>query len=172
MPLNMSELGLNIIQFISNLYVGVFLWIAGLVSIPCMLEKELYLPTLLYISDELAPRLIQSISCNVRNRNKALKRLCGPRIPQNHNFLKTEKNHPKRKTQKRLIICQNLRYAQRSLIHREALFSGGQRILLIHWEAWFPPSFLRQNQPKTSKTKMFKFETTSFHYFSPRIPNL
>ena len=40
MPLNVSELGLNIIQFISNLYVGVFLYIGGLVSIPCMLEKD------------------------------------------------------------------------------------------------------------------------------------
>ena len=40
MPLSVSELGLNIIQFISNLYVGVFLTIAGLVSIPCMLEKD------------------------------------------------------------------------------------------------------------------------------------
>ena len=40
MPLNVSELGLNIIQFISNLYVGVFLYVGGLVAIPCMLEKE------------------------------------------------------------------------------------------------------------------------------------
>ena len=40
MPLNVFELGLNIIQSISNLYVGVFLWIAVLVSIPCMLEKD------------------------------------------------------------------------------------------------------------------------------------
>ena len=40
MPLSVSELGLNIIQFISNLYVGVFLWIAGLMSNPCMREKD------------------------------------------------------------------------------------------------------------------------------------
>ena len=40
MPLYVSELGLNIIQFISNLYVSVFLYIAGVVSIPCMLEKD------------------------------------------------------------------------------------------------------------------------------------
>ena len=40
MPLNVSELGLNIIQFILNLYVGVFLWIGGLASISCMLEKD------------------------------------------------------------------------------------------------------------------------------------
>ena len=39
MPLNVSELGQNIIQFISNLYVGVFLLIGGLVSISFMLEK-------------------------------------------------------------------------------------------------------------------------------------
>ena len=35
-----------------------------------------YLPTLLCISDDLAPRLIQSIRCNVRNRKKSLKQLC------------------------------------------------------------------------------------------------
>ena len=40
MPLNVSELGLNIIRLISNIYVGVFLQIGGLVSIPCMLEKD------------------------------------------------------------------------------------------------------------------------------------
>ena len=40
MPLKVSELGLNIIQFISNLYVGVFLYVGGLVSILCMLEKD------------------------------------------------------------------------------------------------------------------------------------
>ena len=40
MSLNVPELGLNIIQFISNLYVSVFLQIAGLVSIPWMLEKD------------------------------------------------------------------------------------------------------------------------------------
>ena len=39
MPLNVSELGLKIIQLILNLYVGVFLMIAGLMSIPSMLEK-------------------------------------------------------------------------------------------------------------------------------------
>ena len=40
MPISVSELGLKIIQFISNLYVGVFLYKGGLVSIPCMLEKD------------------------------------------------------------------------------------------------------------------------------------
>ena len=40
MALNVSEWGLNLIQFISNLYVGVFLKIAGLVSISFMLEKD------------------------------------------------------------------------------------------------------------------------------------
>ena len=39
MPLNVCELGLNLIQFILNVYVCVFLSIAGLVSIPSMLEK-------------------------------------------------------------------------------------------------------------------------------------
>ena len=54
---------------------------------------------------------------------------------------------------------------------------------LIHREAQFPTCFVRQNQPKKHnffclaildhfKTKMFKSETTSYHYFSPRIPNL
>ena len=54
----------------------------------------------------------------------------GPRIPQNPIFLKIGKNHQKRKTQKRLEICQNQRYAldQRSLIHPEAWFPGGPRI--------------------------------------------
>ena len=36
----MPELALNIIKFILNLYVGVFLYISGLVSMPCMLEKD------------------------------------------------------------------------------------------------------------------------------------
>ena len=40
MALNVSELGLNIIQFILNLNVDVFLQLAGLVPIPCMLEKD------------------------------------------------------------------------------------------------------------------------------------
>ena len=54
---------------------------------------------------------------------------------------------------------------------------------LIHQEAWFPPCFVGQNQPKKTiffclaifnhfQTKMFKSETTSINYFSPRIPNL
>ena len=30
----------NLIQFVINLYVSVFLYIGGLVSIPCMLEKD------------------------------------------------------------------------------------------------------------------------------------
>ena len=49
---------------------------------------------------------------------------------------------------------------------------------LIHREAWFPPCFVRHNQQKKQnflyhfQTKMFKYETTSFYYFTPRIPNL
>ena len=51
---------------------------------------------------------------------------------------------------------------------------------LIHREAWFPPCFVRQNQPffccclailDHFQTKLFKSETT-FHYLSPRILNL
>ena len=90
MPLNVSELGLSIIQFISNLYVGVFLWIRGLVSIPCMLVKDCDgnpISTLLCISDDLAPMQIQSISCNVRNRKKKLWNSCGGE------GLKTKDNH-------------------------------------------------------------------------------
>ena len=41
-----------------------------------VMGPHLYLPTLLWISVDLAPRLIQSISRNVRNKKKALKRLC------------------------------------------------------------------------------------------------
>ena len=54
---------------------------------------------------------------------------------------------------------------------------------LIHQEAWFPPCFERQNQQKKNvffgagildhfQTIMFQSETTSFYYFSPRIPNI
>ena len=84
MPLNLSELGLNIIQFISNLYGGVFLQIAGLVSIPGMLEIDCngnpistFPPCYAFqmIFTALAPRLIQSISRNVHNKNRALKQL-------------------------------------------------------------------------------------------------
>ena len=40
MPLSVSELGLNLIQLISNLYVGVLLQITDLMFNPCMLEKD------------------------------------------------------------------------------------------------------------------------------------
>ena len=84
MPQNTSELGLNIIQFIANLYGGVVLYIAGLVSIPCMLGKDcngnpISTFPLCYafqmIFTVLAPRLIQSISRNVHKKNRALKGL-------------------------------------------------------------------------------------------------
>ena len=49
---------------------------------------------------------------------------------------------------------------------------------LTHQEAWLPPCFVRQNQPKKTifflvildhfLTKMFKSETTSFHHFFPK----
>ena len=98
---------------------------------------------------------------------------CGFRVdqeyPKTRFFFKTEKIIQNAKTQKRLEICKinDIPFDQRSLIHREA---------------GFPPCFVRQNQQKTNffctaildnfPTKMFKCETTSFHYFSPRIPNL
>ena len=84
MPLNMSELGLNIIYFIYNLYVGAVLYIAGLVSNPRMLEKDCngnpistFPPCYAFqiIFTAFAPRLIQSISCNVHNMIRALKQL-------------------------------------------------------------------------------------------------
>ena len=58
---------------------------AGLVSIPCMLEKDYngnpistFPPCSEFqmIFTALAPRLIQSISRNVHNKNRALKQLC------------------------------------------------------------------------------------------------
>ena len=61
MPLNMSELGLNIIQFISNPYVGVLcptlLCWKKIVTVTPSLTSHLVMH-----SDDLAPRLIQSIS--------------------------------------------------------------------------------------------------------------
>ena len=65
--------------------MGVVLYIAGLVSNPCMLEKgfngnpiSTFQPCYAFhmIFTALAPRLIQSISRNVHNKNRALKRLC------------------------------------------------------------------------------------------------
>ena len=76
MPLNMSEVGLNF-RPISNLYGVVFLYVACLVSIPCMLEKDCngnpistFSPFYAFqmISTALAPRLIQFISRNVHNK--------------------------------------------------------------------------------------------------------
>ena len=47
MPLNVSELGLNMIRFISNLYGGVFLHRPGPVISTCMLEIDVMVtPTL------------------------------------------------------------------------------------------------------------------------------
>ena len=60
-------------------------YIAGLVSIHCMLEKDCngnpistFPPCYAFqmIFTALAPRLIQSISRNVHNKNRALKQLC------------------------------------------------------------------------------------------------
>ena len=93
----------------------------------------------------------------------------GQRIPQTSFFFngkKSTKTQKLKKVQKYAKIC-DTPFDQRSLIHREA---------------WFPPCFVGQNQQKKNffcaailynfQTKMFKSETTSFHYFSPRIPNL
>ena len=81
--------------------------------------------------------------------------------------------------QKKSSKTQKLKKAQRYANISDIPFD--QRSL-IHREAWFPPCFVRQNQQKTIfffaaildhfQTKNFKSETTSFNYFSPRIPNL
>ena len=41
MPLDMSELGLNMIRFNSNLYGGVFLYRPGPVVSTCVLKKDI-----------------------------------------------------------------------------------------------------------------------------------
>ena len=73
----------NFINF-KSLWGGVQ-YIAGLVSNPCMLEKDCnsnpistFPPCYAFqvIFTALAPRLIQSLSHNVHNKNRALKRLC------------------------------------------------------------------------------------------------
>ena len=94
----------------------------------------------------------------------------GPRRPKNPIFFKNKKKSSKTQELKkvqRYAKMSDTPFNQRSLIHREA---------------WFPPCFVRQNQQKKTffcaaifdnfQTKLFKSETTSFHYFSPRIPNL
>ena len=135
-------------------------------------------------------------------------------------FEKREKSSKPQKTQKRLEICQNQRYALRpevsnplgsvvsgwtkntqkpDFFEKRKKSSKTQKLKnvqryakisdtpfdqrsLIHRDVWFLPCFVKQNQPKNKlflrgdfrqfQTKMFKYETTSFHYFSPRIPNL
>ena len=62
-----------------------------------------------------------------------------------------------------MVVYVDMPFNQRSLIHREA---------------WLPPCFVRQNQQKKNffcaaildnfQIKMFKSETTSFYYFSPK----
>ena len=80
---------------------------------------------------------------------------------------KSSKTQKIKNIQRYAKIC-NTPFDQRSLIHREV---------------WFPPCFVRQNQQKKTNfclrcdlrplpNKMFQSETTSFHYFSQRIPNL
>ena len=95
----------------------------------------------------------------------------GPTIPENPIFLENGKNPPKRKNSK--TSRDMPKFAIRPFDQRS----------LIHQEAWFLPCFVKQNQQKNKlffckaildhfRTKMFKSETTFFHYFSPRIPNL
>ena len=82
----------------------------------------------------------------------------GPRI-QKKIIIKTEKL----KNVQRYAKISNIPFDQRSL---------------IHWEAWFPPCFVRKNQQKTNlflranfrphRNKMFNSETTSFQHFPPK----
>ena len=67
---------------------------------------------------------------------------------------------PKLKNVQRYAKISDTAFDQRSLIHREA---------------WFPPCYVRKNQQKKTfscaaildhfQTKMFKCQTTSFHFF-------
>ena len=89
--------------------------------------------------------------------------------PDTHLFFKRKK-YPKRKNLKSLEISQisDSPFDQRSLFYRGV---------------WFPPCFVGKISQKKNyffclaivdhfQTKMFKSETTYFHYFPPRIPNL
>ena len=84
MPLTMSKWRLYTILFISILYRGVFLKIFSVVSIPFMLKNDCnvnpistFPPCYAFqiIFTALAPRLIQSIICNVHDKIGALKQL-------------------------------------------------------------------------------------------------
>ena len=121
----------------------------------------------------------------------------GPRIPQNPIFLKNGKNHPNAKTQKSLEICQSQRYALRPEVSNPSgsVVSGQtkntQKPDFFENGKNYPKCIGKRGfhhvlQGKISKkknffcaaifdnfqTKMFKSETTSLHYFSPRILNL
>ena len=83
-PLNVSELGLNIILFISNLY-GAVVWYIAVHSCngnPISIFKPCYAFWMIFPA--FAPRLIQSISRNVYNNNWALKRLWHTHMGQCH----------------------------------------------------------------------------------------
>ena len=83
---------------------------------------------------------------------------------------KTEKIIQNAKTQKYLEICQNQRYTLRPEVYNPS----GSVVSTMFCKAksakkliFFCAAILDNFQ-----TKMFKCETTSFHYFSPRIPKL
>ena len=91
----------------------------------------------------------------------------GPRIPKNLSFLKNGKNHPKRKKyQKRLKICQKQQYTLLPKVSNPSesvvstMFSKAKS---AKKNIFFCLAILDHFQ-----TKMFKSETTSFHYFSPK----
>ena len=85
-----------------------------------------------------------------------------PRIHKKPNFFEKHKKiiqNAKTQNVQRYANISDIPFDQRCLIHREA---------------WFPPCFVRQNQPKKTflgaildrfQTKMFKSETTSFITF-------
>ena len=94
----------------------------------------------------------------------------GPRIPKNPIFLKNGKNHPKRKNSKmsrdmpkqRLTLRPEVSQPSGSVVFNMFCTAKSAKI-----QTFFCAAILDH-----FRTKMFKCETTSFHYFSPRIPNL
>ena len=98
--------------------------------------------------------------------------LSGPRIPKTQIFWKNKKKIIQNaKTQKCLEICKNQRYALRP----EVSNPSGSVVSTMFCKAKSAKNnnfFFARRFQTTFKQKNFKSETTSFHYFSPRIPNL
>ena len=73
----------------------------------------------------------------------------GPRIPKNPNCLKNRKKS--QKTQKLKNVQKYAKISDTPFDQRS----------LIHLEAWFPPYFVRQNQPKKTIFFVWRLYTTS-----------